>query len=135
MGDRLSFQNTFQALAKALNLTKSRHELLASNISNVETPGYRPQDIDFKTVMAGALESKGSVNLTRTDAGHMGPGKEGAAGLDAVENVGEWNGVNWVEMDSMMTKLMENNLMYRMSTEALRRKITLLKEVIREGGR
>jgi flagellar basal-body rod protein FlgB len=135
MEDKFSFQNAFQALTKALNLTKSRHELLASNISNVETPGYRPKDIDFKAVMARTLESTDTVDLIRTDAGHMDPGKEREVGLDSVENVGEWNGLNWVEIDSMMTKLMENNLMYRISTEALMRKITMLREVIREGGR
>ncbi len=48
---------------------------------------------------------------------------------------GEWNGFNWVEIDKEMTKLMENNLMHRISIESLLRKINLLKEVIREGGR
>jgi flagellar basal body rod protein FlgB len=40
-----------------------------------------------------------------------------------------------VNIDREMTKLTENDLMYRTATEALLRKITLLKEVIREGGR
>ena len=43
--------------------------------------------------------------------------------------------VNWINIDKEMTKLVENNLRYRSAAEILLRKINLLKEVIKEGGR
>jgi flagellar basal body rod protein FlgB len=54
--------------------------------------------------------------------------------IDAYEEEGEWNGYNWADIDSEMTKLTENNLVYRTAVEALLRKMNLLKEVIRSGG-
>jgi len=51
------------------------------------------------------------------------------------EEEGVWNGYNWVNVDRVVTKMTENNLIYRTATEALLRKIALMKEVIREGGR
>jgi flagellar basal body rod protein FlgB len=55
--------------------------------------------------------------------------------VEPFEQEGEWNGFNWVEIDKEMTKLTENSLVYRTAIETLLRKLTLLKEVIREGGR
>jgi flagellar basal body rod protein FlgB len=55
--------------------------------------------------------------------------------IEPYEEQGEWNGYNWANIDSEMTKLTENNLVYRTAVEALLRKMSLLKEVIREGGR
>ena len=56
-------------------------------------------------------------------------------GIETFEEKGEWNGYNWVNIDKEMTKLTENNLIYREAVETLLRKIALIKEVIKEGGR
>ena len=63
--------------AKALNVRASRQELLASNIANADTPGYKARDLDFgKTLTAALGSSAGSgggtgVTLVRTAAGHL----------------------------------------------------------------
>jgi flagellar basal-body rod protein FlgB len=66
--------------AQALNLRSQRTELLAANLANADTPGYRARDIDFKSAMAQAMTqpSGGSnatpaVRLQTTSAGHIGP--------------------------------------------------------------
>lgn len=67
--------------AQALNLRSQRTELLAANLANADTPGYRARDIDFKSAMAQASgasngPSNGSgpaVRLQTTNAGHIGP--------------------------------------------------------------
>ena len=41
--------------AQALNLRSQRTELLAANIANADTPGYRARDIDFKSALAQAV--------------------------------------------------------------------------------
>ena len=40
--------------AQALNLRSQRTELLAANMANADTPGYRARDIDFKSALAQA---------------------------------------------------------------------------------
>lgn len=37
-----------QRLATFLDLSARRHELIASNLANVDTPGYRTRDLDFR---------------------------------------------------------------------------------------
>lgn len=135
MPDKLSFMKTFQALEQAIKITQKRHSHIASNIGNLDTPEYRSKDIDFKTALNRAIESDHEVHLVRTNPGHIDLGRGGSYGLEPFEDNGEWNGYNWVNIDREITKLTENNLMYRTSVETLLRKMALLKEVIREGGR
>ena len=58
--------------AQALNLRSQRTELLAANLANADTPGYRARDIDFKSALAAAGGAGKAVNLATTSAGHIG---------------------------------------------------------------
>jgi len=135
MPDKLSFSKTFRALEDAISITQQRHTLIASNVSNLDTPGFRAKDIDFKTAMARALESGPELNLARTSPKHIDLGMDAAHRIEPIEEEGEYDGINWVNIDNEMRKLTENKLMYRTAVEVLLRKIAILKEVIREGGR
>lgn len=44
---------------QALNLRSLRQEVLASNIANADTPGYKARDFDFKSALAAALPQAG----------------------------------------------------------------------------
>ena len=135
MPDKLSFRKTFQALEQAISITQKRHSHIVSNISNLDTPDYRSKDIDFKTALNRAIDSDHSVHAVRTNPGHIDLGRDGSYGIEPFEDHGEWNGYNWVNIDREITKLTENNLMFRTTIETLLRKMALLKEVIKEGGR
>ena len=135
MPDKLSLGKTFHALEKAISIAKQRNELITSNISNLDTPGYKSKDINFKSELARALETNHKTDLAKTDPRHISMQMNGDQMIEPYEEQGEWNGYNWADIDSEMTKLTENNLVYRTAVEALLRKMNLLKEVIREGGR
>lgn len=42
-------------LDKAADASWMRHDAISNNISNVDTPGYKRQDVDFQTQLAYAL--------------------------------------------------------------------------------
>jgi flagellar basal-body rod protein FlgB len=65
--------------ATALTLRSQRTELLAANLANADTPGYRARDIDFKAALAAAGGSRGDLHLATTRAAHMG----GASGAES----------------------------------------------------
>jgi flagellar basal-body rod protein FlgB len=70
--------------AAALNLRSQRTEVLAANLANADTPGYRARDIDFKSALAAAAGSNApGVQLKTTRPGHIGAGT--ANGLPAAE--------------------------------------------------
>jgi flagellar basal-body rod protein FlgB len=53
----MSIMNTGQLILieKFLDLATARQSLLVSNIANVDTPGYRTQDVDFHGELVRAL--------------------------------------------------------------------------------
>ena len=54
MSDPLSSYMGFHA--QALPLREQRMKLIASNLANVDTPGYQAQDLDFNAALASALQ-------------------------------------------------------------------------------
>ena len=132
---QISFQKTFKLLENAMDVAKQRHSLLVGHVSNLDTPGYKAKDIDFKSAMQQALDGSKNMPIMKTDSAHIGTSAGEMSQPEIVEEQGVWNGYNWMNVDQVVTKMTENNLIYRTATEALLRKIALMKEVIREGGR
>ena len=58
----------FRFSQNALNLHAYRQQLIASNIANADTPGYKARDIDFAAVLkdAEAAQTKASLPQLRT---------------------------------------------------------------------
>lgn len=135
MTDPISFKKTFQLLENAIDVAHRRHALLTSNLGNVDTPGYRAKDIDFKAAMAQAVRSGDRMAMATTSDGHIDMRSDAASRAEVVEENGEWNGFNYMNVDRMMTRMTENSLIYRTATETLLRKIAIMKEIIKEGGR
>jgi flagellar basal-body rod protein FlgB len=67
-----SIDNYLGVHAAALKLRSQRTEVLAANLANADTPGYRARDIDFKHALAQAGGHTSGVGLTTTRAGHIG---------------------------------------------------------------
>lgn len=66
----LNFNAALGVHEQALTLRTKRAEILANNIANVDTPGFKAKDLNFKNVLEG-YESQ-SLKLRSTHAGHMG---------------------------------------------------------------
>jgi len=120
------FGKTFHAIETSLDIAKERHGLITSNIANLDTPGYRAKDIDFRDALKDALEGT-SVDLFRTNPRHFG------SKISYPEP--PLSGSDSINIDKEMSKFAENNLRYRASVEVLLRKLSGLKYAITEGGR
>lgn len=59
--------------ASALRLREQRTELLARNLANADTPGYKAQDLDFRAALQAVEPGKaGSGDLAATQTRHYG---------------------------------------------------------------
>jgi len=132
------FNQSFQALEKAIDISRKRQGVIASNLSNLDTPGYKSREIDFQATLKKAMgsdENMSGTTMTRTHAGHLGGEKQGGVDVEIHEAPSSFDGLNWVGVDNEMKKMMENKLVYQTAVEAMMRKITIIKETIRDGGR
>src|SRR5689334_9065577 len=92
------FGNVIDGLGQALDLYESRHRVLAENVANAETPGYRARDLDFGSALARAFEANGD----------RGPSDGAEPVVDAHATL-KIDG-NSVDVDTEMSRMSQNAL-------------------------
>lgn len=60
--------NIFDVIEAGIRAEKLRQNTISNNVSNLQTPGYRRFDIKFEELLAKAMDSSGSVDLSDVDA-------------------------------------------------------------------
>jgi len=102
-----------------LDLVSFRHELISSNLANVDTPGYRTQDVDFANEMRRA-----EIRLEDTQV---------SPHVMRVKGLIERPDGNNVSLDRESLALARAQLQYRAGVELLRNEIHTLQSAINEG--
>ncbi len=106
-----------------LDLSTQRMQLLSSNMANIDTPGYRTQDIDFEREFSRAA----SDVLSGSASGTSSP-----ASAHAVGGLLERPDGNNVSLDRESLSLGELQLQFRTATALLKREFTRLSNAIHE---
>lgn len=121
-----------EVMSKALNLRTQRHQILASNIANADTPGYKARDIDFSRAMQGALAGRGEgTNMARTSAGHLdGSGSAASANLYYRKETQSAVDGNTVDMDVERAQISENALQYQVLTRLISDRLQSMRAAI-----
>jgi flagellar basal-body rod protein FlgB len=114
--------------ANALTLREQRNGVLASNIANAATPGFKARDFDFHAALQARL---GTGGMQATDSRHftMGNAAGGALGYRAPVSVG-LDG-NTVELSVEQMEFAENTMRYQASLTLLNRRISGLTTAIK----
>ena len=60
--------------AQAMPLREQRMKLIASNLGNADTPGYKAQDLDFDTALRSAQGQSGNGLMATTNEQHLAIG-------------------------------------------------------------
>lgn len=93
-------------LAKALDASWLRNQLISNNIANVDTPGYKRKDIDFEGYLQTALRANGKLDDVN-NIGDISPYV-----YEDKANLSYRMDDNNVDVDTEMVKLAENQLRY-----------------------
>jgi flagellar basal-body rod protein FlgB len=110
---------SMERLEHFLDLVSFRHELISSNLANVDTPGYRTQDVDFEAEMRRA--------------------EQRVEGMPAMPHVKEIKGLierpdgNNVSLERETLALARIQLQYHAGVELIRNEIHTLQSAINEG--
>ena len=60
----MNIDNLFGIEERALVLRSQRAEVLAANMANADTPGYKARDFDFKSLLASQVDAGARVRTT-----------------------------------------------------------------------
>jgi flagellar basal-body rod protein FlgB len=103
-----------QQIENYMDLLSARQKLVASNIANATTPGYKTKDIDFQEEFENSLAP--STPIARE-----------------IEGLKTKNDGNNVSIDREARMLSENALRFNVATQLMRSAIKSLKNAIEEG--
>lgn len=124
-------------LQTALDVASARHTVIASNIANIDTPGYTAKVINFQDAFQGALNG-GGLGMKRSVEKHLSgmasAGSMSAYVKDQVNNSMRNDGNN-VNIDTEMMALSQNNILYNMAAQLIGSQFNSLKYAISEGRR
>lgn len=117
--------------ARSLDLTATSAGVTASNIANVETPGFKAQAIDFDKVMSAVLKANREGAVAKTNPRHLPllSLEKLNAIADIMDNGSRIDG-NTVDMDREITNLSEMNLKYGAFSAITNRELGTLKSAI-----
>lgn len=119
----VNFDKALGIHTQALALRERRSEVLASNLVNADTPGYKARDLDFKSIFKQTMPS--AVDLERTRSGHMAPAQQilGAQLMYRNPNQASLDG-NTVETHVEQAKFAENAVQYQVSLSFINNKLS-----------
>mgnify|MGYP006394212995 CR=1 FL=1 len=127
----ISFANALGIHEQALNLRVERAEVLANNLANADTPGFKARDLDFKAALQSATSSF-DTPMEQTHAGHMN-----ASGTQGMETELLYRNPlqpsidgNTVDSQQEQAQFMRNAMDFQSSFQFLNSKFSGLKKAL-----
>lgn len=114
----LPLDRTIDGLAGTMTLLQRRHEVLVSNVANLETPGYRAREVDFGTALKEAFAGRPAESGPSAPQTQIDP--DAPARADG----------NTVDLDLQMAKLGQNGGRYVSLARVLGMRIALMRLAI-----
>jgi flagellar basal-body rod protein FlgB len=117
------------ALKQSLNGLAERQRVIAGNIANVDTPGYKAKAVDFEQQLNEALSRTRQIGPGGGRMSDISP----TVTYDYAATVR--NDGNNVDVDLQMAEMAETSLRYEAASQMLAKKYSLLRDIITEGRR
>ncbi len=116
-----------------------RHDALANNIANVDTPGYKREDVEFRSALREkAGEARSKSEMARTNPGHL----RGRRTSDLQNNINHFKETgtslrhdeNNVDIEREMAELAKNEIYFNTLSQQLDARFNNLTTVIERSG-
>mgnify|MGYP003352205521 CR=1 FL=1 len=133
--DKIPF---FTLINRRLAWLSQRQDVLADNVANASTPGYKARDVkevSFAELLGGATRNR-TVQLASTQAGHLGASARATpfTVIDDPAAKPTFNG-NAVDMENEMMKVSKTGIDYQFAVNLYKKQIGFIKTALgRTGG-
>ena len=123
-------------LSRAMDIRSLRHDLIAGNISNMDTPHYRSFDLSMKEALGSINGGDAGMALEQSHPSHI-QGRSADTDPDALkihrtppQPYSLKGDGNTVDLDGEMVKLAENSLMYNALAQMVTKEFQLFTTAI-----
>ncbi len=134
MFDKLT--NHLQLREKALDAAWLRNEVIAQNIANVDTPGYKRSTVSFEEYLDSASKKSG-FNGNTTNSKHINFGNSNDNAKIKItkdnKNLSTRLDENNVDVETEMASLAKNDIRYNALVQSISGSYQRIMNVIKEG--
>ena len=127
MLDRIFGGDTFVAQTRALDAASLRQQVIAHNLANANTPGFKRQEVQFENQLSRALEARNSPTAGASGFNRMDSVTPRVVTLNSTSERTDGNNV---DMEAENVLLAENTLRYEALTQSVGGYFSALKTVI-----
>jgi flagellar basal-body rod protein FlgB len=133
---RVFFEDpTVGNMERYLDGASRRQSLIASNLSNIDTPGFKTKDVNFEGELKSAMGTQGAMAQVTNDR-HMPISLDSPRGLPGsvkeVEGLTLRNDLNNVNIDREMARMSMNSMMFSAVAQLIQKKFNGIKTAIVE---
>ncbi len=131
-------QDHMQLVSRVMDMQLQRQNVIMGNITNVNTPNYKPLELTFEKELQQALNLDAKGKISRTSSGHI------PSVFDSTTFNADWvkrfmprraHGEDRVNIDKEMVKMAKNNLQYTTLSQVTKSGYDSLKTVITEASK
>lgn len=130
------FSTQIQLVGKVMDMQLQRQNVISSNLANVNTPKYKPRELEFEGELQKALGLDLQGTVSRTSSEHM-PTAFDPKGFQAEFfkqfKPREIHGEDRVNLDKEMVKLAKNQLHYTALSQVIGKNFEGIKTIIQDG--
>lgn len=134
MIENLLLTKNMSLLEKGLDTASLRNQVLANNLANVDTPGFKRSDVAFEEELKKAIAGKGRLTGFITNEKHIPIGGSSKIGLNPKVVIDKTttmrNDGNNVDIDREMAALSKNSIMYNALVQEISGEFTKIKSAI-----
>jgi len=128
----ISFDKALGIHEQALQARVRRAEVLANNLANADTPGFKARDIDFRAMMTRAQDEMSALSLSRTHERHLQGGSYDSSD-ELLYRIPQHPSVdgNTVDAQQEQSRFMRNAMDFQASFQFLSRKFSGLTRALK----
>ncbi len=133
--------NTIPVLEQMVSFSQARHSVLAGNIANLDTPGYKVRDLsvdDFQSRLKDALETR------RKQRADISPGELAYSGITSSNRRGDgmlakasedsksivYHDKSNVGLEYQVTEVLKNQMQHNLALTIMKNQFNLLEAAI-----
>ncbi len=124
--------NISNALFEQLNFRGEKQKVISSNIANINTPGYKTKDLVFEDELNNKLNN--TLKMELTSSKHISSINSNSANVNPklveVKGLQEQNDGNNVNLDTQMSEMSKNKILYDAIQSSIKRDSRLFRSVI-----
>jgi len=104
-------------MSRLLDVAAMRHDVIAQNVANINTPGYTTLEVNFEDALRESLANKQDASAAKAEV------VEGTGGLPREDG-------NNVDVDMEMARLQKNSLYFKVYTQIMANELAQYRSAI-----